>query len=36
MILAVDVGGTKVLVASFSIEGVVQKTKKFKTPDDVP
>jgi glucokinase len=32
MILAVDVGGSKVLVASFSNDGKVQKTKKFKTP----
>jgi glucokinase len=32
MILTVDVGGTKVLVASFSAQGKVEKTKKFKTP----
>jgi predicted NBD/HSP70 family sugar kinase len=32
MILTVDVGGTKVLVASFSNKGKVEKTKKFKTP----
>lgn len=32
MILTVDVGGTKVLVASFSEDGKLQKSKKFKTP----
>ncbi|MFT4532583.1 MAG: glucokinase [Candidatus Saccharimonadales bacterium] len=32
MILAVDVGGTKVLVATFSDEGEVVNSKKFKTP----
>ena len=32
MILTVDVGGTKVLVATFSEDGKVEKTKKFKTP----
>jgi glucokinase len=32
MILTVDVGGTKVLVASFSDDGKLQKSEKFKTP----
>lgn len=32
MILAVDIGGTKVLVATFNDEGKVEKTQKFKTP----
>lgn len=32
MILTIDVGGTKVLVATFSDDGKVAKTKKFKTP----
>jgi glucokinase len=32
MYLAVDVGGTKVLVATFSDDGTLQNTKKFKTP----
>lgn len=32
MILTVDVGGTKVLVATFSEDGKVEKSKKFKTP----
>ena len=32
MILAIDVGGTKVLVATFSETGEVKKTQKFKTP----
>lgn len=32
MILSVDVGGSKVLVATFSDEGKVEKTKKFPTP----
>jgi len=32
MILTVDVGGTKVLVASFSNKGKIKNTKKFKTP----
>lgn len=32
MILTVDVGGSKVLVATFSDEGKVEKSKKFKTP----
>jgi glucokinase len=32
MILAIDVGGTKVLVAAFSASGEVEKSLKFKTP----
>lgn len=32
MILTVDVGGTKVLVATFSDDGKVIKSEKFKTP----
>jgi len=32
MILTIDVGGTKVLVAAFSDEGEVLRSKKFKTP----
>jgi glucokinase len=32
MILTIDVGGSKVLVAAFSDEGTVTKSKKFKTP----
>lgn len=32
MILAIDVGGSKVLVATFSDDGSVQKSMKFKTP----
>jgi glucokinase len=32
MILTVDIGGTKVLVATFSDDGKVEKSKKFKTP----
>jgi predicted NBD/HSP70 family sugar kinase len=32
MILAIDVGGTKVLVATFSDDGKVEKSQKFKTP----
>ncbi len=32
MILTIDVGGTKVLVATFSDDGTLEKTKKFKTP----
>ncbi len=32
MILAVDVGGTKVLVATFSDNGKIIDSKKFKTP----
>jgi glucokinase len=33
MILAIDVGGTKVLVATFTENGTVEKTKKFETPN---
>ena len=32
MILTIDVGGTKVLVATFSEDGKVTKSEKFKTP----
>ncbi len=32
MILTIDVGGTKVLVATFSDDGKLGKTQKFKTP----
>jgi glucokinase len=32
MILTIDVGGTKVLVATFSEDGKVIKSEKFKTP----
>jgi len=32
MYLAVDIGGSKVLVASFTDDGKIEKTKKFKTP----
>lgn len=32
MILAVDVGGSKVLVAAFSDDGNIEKSQKFKTP----
>lgn len=32
MVLAVDVGGTKVLVATFSDSGKIIESKKFKTP----
>jgi glucokinase len=32
MILTIDVGGTKVLVATFSDDGKIQKSQKFKTP----
>jgi glucokinase len=32
MILTVDVGGTKVLVATFSDDGKIEKSQKFKTP----
>lgn len=32
MILAIDVGGTKVLVAAFDDGGKLQKSEKFKTP----
>ncbi len=32
MILAVDIGGTKVLVATFEDDGTLIKTEKFKTP----
>lgn len=32
MILTIDVGGSKVLVATFSNDGKVQESKKFKTP----
>lgn len=32
MILTIDVGGTKVLVATFSDDGKIEKTQKFRTP----
>src|SRR6056297_2470264 len=32
MILTIDVGGTKVLVATFDDDGKIQKSQKFKTP----
>jgi len=32
MILTIDVGGTKVLIAAFSDDGEVLRSKKFKTP----
>lgn len=34
MIIAVDTGGTKTLVARFSLDGTCQKTDKFPTPRD--
>ncbi len=36
MILTIDVGGTKVLVATFSDDGKIEKSQKFKTPTDYP
>ena len=33
-ILTVDIGGTKVLVATFDQDGAVQDSKKFKTPKE--
>lgn len=32
MIITVDVGGSKVLVATFTDDGKIEKSKKFKTP----
>ncbi|MCA9324429.1 ROK family protein, partial [Candidatus Saccharibacteria bacterium] len=32
MILSIDVGGSKVLVATFDDNGEIQKSEKFKTP----
>ena len=32
MYLCIDVGGTKVLVASFNDEGEIVKSEKFPTP----
>jgi glucokinase len=34
MLIAVDTGGTKTLVASFSETGVLEKSRKFPTPTD--
>lgn len=34
MILTIDVGGTKVLIATFDNDGKIQKSKKIKTPQD--
>lgn len=34
MILAIDVGGTKTLVASFTDDGAVTEQIKFPTPTD--
>lgn len=36
MYLAIDVGGTKVLLATFSGDGKLQKSTKIKTPKDYP
>jgi predicted NBD/HSP70 family sugar kinase len=36
MYIAIDVGGTKTLIAVFNNHGVVQETKKFETPTDYP
>ena len=34
MIVAIDIGGTKTLIASFSYDGKIQKETKFPTPQD--
>ena len=36
MILAIDVGGTKTLVASFTMDGISTQEIKFPTPKDYP
>jgi len=36
MILAIDVGGTKTLVSSFSFEGKIEETLRFETPREYP
>ena len=35
MIIAVDTGGTKTLVAAFSTDGSLQKAIKLPTPKDI-
>ncbi len=36
MILAIDVGGTKTLVSTFSYDGVLEEEIRFETPKDYP